>query len=75
MSMEEVILRLPAAVYVRMRELIIAGGKSVATGEAGVHASSQLLLLMDQQIQEQQQALTEKSKVNGSAKAEEVYKT
>lgn len=69
--MSTIILALPPEVYTRMREMIIAGGKYPATGENGIHAASQLLLFLDQQIQEQQKATpASEGKPNGTTKPE-----
>lgn len=70
--MNEVILKLSVDAYARLREMILAGGKHPATGENGIHAASQLLIFMDQQVQQQRSVVGKpepaEEKPNGRAK-------
>lgn len=67
--MDEIVLKLPLNAFARLREMVIAGGKFPATGENGLHSASQLLLLMDQQVQSQASAVG-KTQSNGQDKSE-----
>lgn len=78
--MNEITLKLPVDAYARLREMVLAGGKNLATGENGIHSASQLLLFMDQQLQQQRLQVQPPSglseaKPNGKALAESTTKT
>ncbi len=66
--MDKITLTFEAAGYARLREMVIAGGKFLATGENGIHSASQLLLYMDQQVEAQARAAAQKA--NGHDKQE-----
>lgn len=48
--MDKIKLEFEPAIYHNLRALVIAGAKAPMTDEMGLHAGSQLLLLLDQQV-------------------------